>query len=68
MALSPFVRQRLVFFIANTNRADLELLSEMVEDGRIRPHLDRVVGLDAVGATMADMVAGGITGKAVFAP
>jgi NADPH:quinone reductase-like Zn-dependent oxidoreductase len=68
VALSPFVRQRLVFFIANTNRPDLDLLAGMVEDGRIRPHLDRVVGLDAVGATMADMVAGGITGKAVFVP
>jgi NADPH:quinone reductase-like Zn-dependent oxidoreductase len=68
MALSPFVRQRMLFFIANTNRSDLELLGEMVEDGRIRPHLDRVVGLDAVAATMDDMIAGRITGKAVFVP
>jgi NADPH:quinone reductase-like Zn-dependent oxidoreductase len=68
VALSPFVRQRMLFFIANTNRADLEVLGAMVEDGRLRPHLDRVVGLDAVAATMDDMIAGGITGKAVFVP
>jgi NADPH:quinone reductase-like Zn-dependent oxidoreductase len=68
MALSPLVSQKMQFFIANTNRADLDQLAAMVEEGRIRPHLDRVVGLDAVAATMDDMIAGGITGKAVFVP
>lgn len=68
LLLSPFVRQKLTMFIATTNVADLDVLREMAEDGRIRPVLDRVVGLDQVATTMEDMVAGRITGKAVFVP
>lgn len=68
LLLSPFVRQQLTMFVATTNVPDLDVLRDMAEDGRIRPVLDRVVGLDEVAATMDDMVAGRITGKAVFVP
>jgi NADPH:quinone reductase-like Zn-dependent oxidoreductase len=33
--------QRAVFFIAKTNRADMEILRELLESGKVRPVVDR---------------------------
>jgi NADPH:quinone reductase-like Zn-dependent oxidoreductase len=39
--LSPFVRQRLSFFIAKENAETLEAVNELVAAGKVRPVLDR---------------------------
>ena len=39
--MSPFVGQTLRSFVATPNRADLSTLKELLEDGKIRPAVDR---------------------------
>ena len=47
-ALSPFVRQKLGFFISKERREDLEELRKLLEAGAIRPVIDRTFPLDDV--------------------
>jgi NADPH:quinone reductase-like Zn-dependent oxidoreductase len=47
-ALSPFVRQKLGFFIAKERSKDLEALRKLLETGAIRPVVDRTFRLDEV--------------------
>jgi NADPH:quinone reductase-like Zn-dependent oxidoreductase len=61
--LSPFVRQRLGTFVATIRTADLRRLAVLVDDGAVRPALDRVCTLDAVAAALGDMEAGRLRGK-----
>jgi NADPH:quinone reductase-like Zn-dependent oxidoreductase len=46
LALSRFIKQRLRFFIANINKADLVALSELVDDGKLTPVIDRTYPLN----------------------
>jgi NADPH:quinone reductase-like Zn-dependent oxidoreductase len=41
LSLSPFVRQRVRVFIVRHNRADLAVLKELVEAGKVTPVIDR---------------------------
>jgi NADPH:quinone reductase-like Zn-dependent oxidoreductase len=41
LSLSPFVRQRVRVFIVRRNRADLAVLKELVEAGKVTPVIDR---------------------------
>ena len=41
LSLSPFVRQRMRVFIVRHNRADLAVLKELVEAGKVTPVIDR---------------------------
>src|SRR5947208_13777360 len=41
LSLSPFVRQRVCVFIVRHNRADLAVLKELVEAGKVKPVIDR---------------------------
>jgi len=47
-ALSPFVRQKLGFFISKERRQDLEELRRLLEAGTIRPVVDRTFPLEEV--------------------
>jgi NADPH:quinone reductase-like Zn-dependent oxidoreductase len=38
---SPFVSQKFVFYIARLNKADLEVLSELMQSGQVKPVIDR---------------------------
>ena len=38
---SPFVSQKFVFYIAQLNKADLEVLSELMRSGKVTPVIDR---------------------------
>jgi NADPH:quinone reductase-like Zn-dependent oxidoreductase len=46
LVLSRFIKQRLRFFIANINTADLVALSELVDDGKLTPVIDRTYPLN----------------------
>jgi NADPH:quinone reductase-like Zn-dependent oxidoreductase len=46
MVLKRFVRQRLVFFIADFNSEDLATLARMIEQGKLTPEVDRTYTLD----------------------
>ena len=41
LAGSPFVSQKFVFYIAQINKPDLQLLSDLMESGKITPVIDR---------------------------
>jgi len=43
--LSPTVSQRMVFFLARQNKADLAVLRELVEAGKVAPVIDRTYPL-----------------------
>jgi NADPH:quinone reductase-like Zn-dependent oxidoreductase len=63
--LSPFVGQTLGFFVNRENAADLVALTGLVEDGRLRPVVDRVFPLEEAPAAVAYLTDGHARGKTV---
>ena len=63
--LSPFVRQRMVFFISSARRPDLEILAELVEAGTVTPVIDRRYPLDQVAAAVAYLGKGHARAKVI---
>jgi NADPH:quinone reductase-like Zn-dependent oxidoreductase len=61
--LSPFVGQRLGFFVNKENAADLVALRELIEAGTVSPAVDGTVPLDQVPAAIRRMIDGEVTGK-----
>jgi NADPH:quinone reductase-like Zn-dependent oxidoreductase len=68
VALSPFIRQRLVMFVATTTTPDLATLTAMIDAGSVTPSIDRVVPLCTASDTIRDLHDGRIRGKAVVVP
>ena len=66
LALSPFVSQRLVSFIAKRNQKDLRLLKDLVEAGTISPIIDRTYTLDQVPDAIRYVETGHARGKVVI--
>jgi len=64
-ALSPFVGQKLGFFVASENAADLVVLTELVESGQLTPAIDRTFPLPEAPAAVDYMTAGRARGKVV---
>jgi len=46
LVLSRFIKQRLRFFIANINKADLATLIELIDNGKLTPVIDRTYPLN----------------------
>jgi len=65
-ALSPFVRQKLGFFISKERRQDLEKLRTLLEAGAIRPVVDRTFPLEEVPAAIRYLRDGHPRGKIVI--
>jgi len=65
-ALSPFVRQKLGFFISKERRQDLEELRRQLEAGTIRPVVDRTFPLEEVPAAIRYLRDGQARGKVVI--
>lgn len=63
VALSPFVRQRLTFFVARQRAADLERLVGLIEAGTVTPSIDRTYPLDQAPEAMRHLEAGKARGK-----
>ncbi len=63
VALSPFVRQRLTFFVARQRAGDLERLVELIEAGTVTPSIDRTYPLDRAPEAMRHLEAGKVRGK-----
>jgi NADPH:quinone reductase-like Zn-dependent oxidoreductase len=66
LALSPFVGQRLTILGPKEHYAVLERLSELIEDGRLVPAVERTYPLDEVPDAMRQLVAGRARGKLVI--
>jgi NADPH:quinone reductase-like Zn-dependent oxidoreductase len=64
MALaSPTVSQQMAFFLAHQNKADLAVLRELLEGGKVRPVLDRTYPLSDVAKAIAYLEQGHASGK-----
>jgi NADPH:quinone reductase-like Zn-dependent oxidoreductase len=64
-ALSPFVGQKLGFFVASDRTADLAVLAGLVESGQVRPTVDRTFPLAEAPAAITYLTDGRPLGKVV---
>ena len=65
--LSPFVKQKFSFFLADLNQKDMDLLHDMLASGKLRPVVDRTYQLSEVPAAVAYLEDGHARGKVVIA-
>ena len=66
LSMSPFVRQRMRVFIVRHNRADLAVLKELVEAGKVTPVIDRRYPLRDVPEALRYQGEGHSRGKVVI--
>ena len=67
VVLSRFVRHQLRRYLSNPNRADLEVLKALVEEGKLKPVIDRSFPLAETPAALRHIEAGHARGKVVIA-
>ncbi len=65
-ALSPFVAQRLAFFMSSESLDSIETLAEHLARGAVTPAISRQFTLEEVPQAIEAMAAGALTGKAVI--
>lgn len=63
--VSPFVDQEMMFFVAQLNPADLEVLAELVRERKLTPAIDRRYSFDDAAAAMAYLGEGHARAKVV---
>lgn len=66
LAMSPFVSQRMVPFVAKPNKEDLGTLRGLIESGEVTPVIDRTYELSAVPEAIAYLEQGHARGKVVI--
>ena len=66
MALSPFVRQRLTFFVATESHEAIERLCRRIEAGEVTPKVDATYSLEQAPAAVADLESGRLRAKAAI--
>ena len=66
LAASPFVSQRFVFYIAQINKPDLQLLSDLMESGKITPVIDRQYKVSEAREALRYLEQGHARGKVVL--
>jgi NADPH:quinone reductase-like Zn-dependent oxidoreductase len=64
--VSPFVSESLVQLIAKRNKDDLEILSGLIEAGKITPVIDRTYPLSEVPEAIGYLEEGHARGKIVI--
>jgi NADPH:quinone reductase-like Zn-dependent oxidoreductase len=64
-ALSPFVGQKLGFFVNRANAEDLVVLAGLIESGQVTPAVDRTFPLADAAAAVTYMSEGRARGKVV---
>lgn len=68
LALSPFVGQRLTALLSKENAEDLESLARLVDEGRVRPALERTYALHEAAKAIDHIAAGHARGKVAVTP
>ena len=64
---SPFVSQKFVFYIAQLNKPDLQVLRELMESGKITPVIDRQYKMSQAREALSYLEQGHARGKVVLA-
>ena len=64
--LSPLVSQKLGMFVASENSADLGVLRDLIESGKIAPAIDRTFPLRETPAAIRYVQEGRARGKVVI--
>ncbi len=67
-AWSPFISQRLAFFMAEESSLWMGRVGAALASDAIRPEIDRLIGLDGVADNLARLERGEITGKVAVVP
>ncbi len=68
LALSPFVRQRLTALLSKENADDLAALAQLVDDGHLRPALERTYALHEAAKAIDHVASGHARGKVAVTP
>ena len=63
--LSPVISQRMVFFLAQQNKADLTVLHELIETGKVTPVVDRAYPLAQAADAIRYLEQGHAKGKVI---
>jgi NADPH:quinone reductase-like Zn-dependent oxidoreductase len=66
--LSPFVKQGMMKLLADTNQADLALLADLMQSGKVTPVIDRRYALSEVPEAIRYLEEGHARGKVVIVP
>ncbi len=64
--VAPFVSQKMGFFLAKLNHDDLDYLRSLLQDGKIKPVIDRSYKLDQVPEAIKYLEGGHARGKVVI--
>lgn len=64
--LSRFVKEKLVFYIAQINKADLMFMAELIEAGKVTPVIDRTYPLSEAAEAIRYLQTGHARGKVVI--
>ena len=65
VAVRPFIRQKIAMFVTKPNRADLQVLADMIQAGTVTPVIDRCYPLPAVADAWRHLESGHAHGKVV---
>jgi len=66
VVLSPFLSQKMVFFIAKINKEDMTLLRDLMADKKVTPVIDRTYSLSETAEAFRYMEEGHARGKVVI--
>jgi NADPH:quinone reductase-like Zn-dependent oxidoreductase len=66
MLLKPFVRQRLVMFLARLRSEDLSFIGDLVRDGKVTPVISNRYALSEVPEAVRHLEEGHARGKVVI--
>lgn len=66
LILSPFMSQKFVTFMTKPNKADLNIMRELIESGKVTPLIDRRYSLDEVPEAIRYQGEGHARGKVVI--
>jgi NADPH:quinone reductase-like Zn-dependent oxidoreductase len=67
LVLAKCVSQRLMVMLAKSNQADLKILQELMQNGKVTPVIDRRYSLSEVPDAIRYLEAGHARGKVVIA-
>jgi NADPH:quinone reductase-like Zn-dependent oxidoreductase len=63
--ISPFVRQKMIFMLAQANKDDLDILRDMMQTGKLTPVIDRSFKLRETAEAISYLEQGHARGKVI---